>query len=142
MRGRQDEKVSKELYRSFACVMSAPTTVTALSRTLRARRVSKFRALKPPRSTPKAREETMTTPPPAPHPAPAELPQQTQFHEAPSLPNSPVAKRTKTMASSTPAAAPSTKLADAPPLLVKKLSSVAKTPTRGSKDAAGYDLYA
>lgn len=31
---------------------------------------------------------------------------------------------------------------DSPPLLVKKLSPSAKTPTRGSAFAAGYDIYA
>ncbi|SLM34390.1 dutp pyrophosphatase [Lasallia pustulata] len=34
-----------------------------------------------------------------------------------------------------------TKVEQSPPLLVKKLSTKAKTPTRGSAYAAGYDLY-
>jgi hypothetical protein len=37
---------------------------------------------------------------------------------------------------------PVTKVSDAPPLLIKKLSANAKLPTRGSAFAAGYDLYA
>lgn len=37
---------------------------------------------------------------------------------------------------------PTTKLDDSPPLLIKKLSPKARTPTRGSAGAAGYDLYA
>ena len=39
-------------------------------------------------------------------------------------------------------AAPTTRIADAPPLLVKKLVPEARAPTRGSEFAAGYDLYA
>ena len=35
-----------------------------------------------------------------------------------------------------------TKVAAAPPLLIKKLSDKAKLPTRGSAFAAGYDIYA
>ena len=35
-----------------------------------------------------------------------------------------------------------TSLTDAPPLLIKKLGESARTPTRGSAFAAGYDLYA
>lgn len=38
--------------------------------------------------------------------------------------------------------APVTKLDQAPPLLIKKLSDKARLPTRGSAFAAGYDLYA
>ncbi len=73
----------------------------------------------------------------------------TNNHQPPSLPNSPLAKRKK--ASQSPAAraamdeptSPSvTKLSSQPPLLVKKLSETASTPTRGSAFAAGYDLYA
>lgn len=81
-------------------------------------------------------------------------------HLPPSLPTSPLAKRPKTeqsasMASSTKPAvsngnakpetaqsrAPPPPLSSSPPLLVKKLSEKAKTPTRGSAFAAGYDLY-
>jgi len=43
-----------------------------------------------------------------------------------------------TYGSEKPAQAP---LSASPPLLVKKLSAHAKTPTRGSAFAAGYDLY-
>lgn len=39
-------------------------------------------------------------------------------------------------------AAPVTTVSQSPPLLVKKLSPTAKTPTRGSAFAAGYDIYA
>jgi dUTP pyrophosphatase len=35
-----------------------------------------------------------------------------------------------------------TKVDQAPPLLIKKLSDKARLPTRGSAFAAGYDLYA
>ena len=70
-------------------------------------------------------------------------------HEAPSLPTSPPPKRPKvgTMAADDAQSghiniqAPPP-LAAAPPLLVKKLSPNARTPTRGSAYAAGYDLYA
>ncbi|CEL06218.1 Putative DUTPase (Dut), putaive [Aspergillus calidoustus] len=74
----------------------------------------------------------------------------TSTHEPPSLPASPLAKRTKpnttettitsTMGSngtSIPGAAP-----PAQSLLVKKLAPSARAPTRGSAFAAGYDLYA
>ena len=57
-------------------------------------------------------------------------------HQPPSLPTSPFTKRPKTMASS----APMTDQTSVP-LLVKKLSSSAKAPTRGSAFAAGYDVY-
>ncbi|KAK3954881.1 deoxyuridine 5'-triphosphate nucleotidohydrolase [Pseudoneurospora amorphoporcata] len=76
-------------------------------------------------------------------------------------PTSPPAKRIKTDSSSqTPttlttnratmttsndtAAVPAviTKLDQAPPLLIKKLSDKARLPTRGSAFAAGYDIYA
>lgn len=67
-------------------------------------------------------------------------------HEPPSLPSSPLPKRTKIDIMSSNKAeltlAPPPTLAAQPPLLVKKLSSKAKTPTRGSIYAAGYDLYA
>lgn len=48
------------------------------------------------------------------------------------------------MATSEPANIPvaTTKIDDQPPLLIKKLSPSAQTPTRGSAFAAGYDLYA
>jgi len=67
-----------------------------------------------------------------------------------SPPNSPPAKRVKTntthtMADSTAngsATVPITKIDQAPPLLIKKLSDKARVPTRGSAFAAGYDLYA
>lgn len=86
----------------------------------------------------------------------------TSTHPPPSLPNSPLAKRPKTMAatpksplpSSIPLPqTPSSKIGaplppeptptppSKPPLLVKKLSTDATTPTRGSAFAAGYDLY-
>lgn len=69
-------------------------------------------------------------------------------HTAPSLPNSPLAKRPKTtnaMSPSTESASPAVpKLTSSsqPPLLIKKISDKATTPTRGSAFAAGYDLYA
>ena len=87
-----------------------------------------------------------TTPPPE----PKEL-----DHQPPSLPTSPLPKRTKTsnqdnqekdnpapptasidsvMASSKPSTA-------LPPLFVKKLTDSAQAPTRGSALAAGYDIY-
>ena len=76
-----------------------------------------------------------------------------QVHPSPSLPASPLAKRPKPdqsapMASSTSnhtgdqvLQAPPPPLSHSPPLLVKKLSPRAKTPTRGSAFAAGYDIY-
>ena len=64
----------------------------------------------------------------------------------PSPATSPPAKRVKTdntTSSATMSSDPSvTKLDQAPPLLIKKLSDKAKVPTRGSAFAAGYDLYA
>ncbi|KAB5563618.1 dUTPase-like protein [Coniochaeta sp. 2T2.1] len=63
----------------------------------------------------------------------------------PSPATSPPAKRVKTdnTSSATMSSEPSvTKLDQAPPLLIKKLSDKAKVPTRGSAFAAGYDLYA
>jgi dUTP pyrophosphatase len=68
-------------------------------------------------------------------------------HLPPSLPNSPLPKRLKSdstlakMASAT-TAVPKLSSNSQPPLLVKKLSPEATTPTRGSAFAAGYDLYA
>ena len=74
-------------------------------------------------------------------------------HLPPSLPNSPLPKRQKPdatltangasvkMADSTPAV-PKLTSTSSPPLLIKKLSENATTPTRGSAFAAGYDLYA
>jgi dUTP pyrophosphatase len=85
----------------------------------------------------------MTSPPRSP----------TTRHQAPSLPNSPLPKRPKSDHSSvttmTSAAMPeavptpsvTTDISAAPPLLIKKLSPKARTPTRGSAFAAGYDLY-
>lgn len=71
-------------------------------------------------------------------------------HNPPSLPNSPlpkrlkpdssIAKMTTTNGSVSGPAVP--KLSSQPPLLIKKLSENAYTPTRGSAFAAGYDLYA
>ncbi len=46
-----------------------------------------------------------------------------------------------TNGSEKPAQATPPPLSVSPPLLVKKLSAHAKTPTRGSAFAAGYDLY-
>lgn len=73
-----------------------------------------------------------------------------ESHLPPSLPSSPLPKRFKTMAQSTPSSssaeptsnspAPPT-FSQSPPLLIQKLSSAATAPTRGSKFAAGYDLY-
>ena len=71
-------------------------------------------------------------------------------HAPPSLPNSPLAKRPKTTMSPSATNEPTIhspgvpKLSFSsppPPLLVKKLSENATTPTRGSAFAAGYDLY-
>lgn len=78
---------------------------------------------------------------------------QQHSHLPPSLPSSPLPKRRKIMPQSSPSspskppANPTTHspapppLSQSPPLLIQKLSSAAKTPTRGSKFAAGYDLY-
>ncbi|OQE19027.1 hypothetical protein PENSTE_c016G07998 [Penicillium steckii] len=65
--------------------------------------------------------------------------------EPPSLPASPLAKRTKTddnnmTASNAPAVTSIQQ--HLPPLLVKKLVDSASAPTRGSAFAAGYDVYA
>lgn len=67
----------------------------------------------------------------------------TSAHQAPSLPNSPLAKRTKmssTAETSTPAVT-SLSQPTPPSLLIKKLVPEASAPTRGSAFAAGYDLY-
>ncbi|KAK0515537.1 hypothetical protein JMJ35_001571 [Cladonia borealis] len=73
-------------------------------------------------------------------------------HLPPSLPTSPLAKRPKVdgvqappMAATGESQKPAPLLSSSdgpPPLLVKRLSEKAKTPTRGSAFAAGYDLYA
>ena len=67
-----------------------------------------------------------------------------------SPPNSPPAKRVKTIAEDTMTSSngtngstvPVTQLDQSPPLLIKKLSDKARLPTRGSAFAAGYDIYA
>jgi dUTP pyrophosphatase len=69
-----------------------------------------------------------------------ENPKSLPAHNPPSLPASPLPKRSK----------PDTMTATAvtsiqqplPPLLVKKLVESAQAPTRGSAFAAGYDIYA
>lgn len=66
-------------------------------------------------------------------------------HEPPSLPTSPLPKRTKTdtmTASNGTDTAVTSIQQPLPPLLVKKLVDSARAPTRGSTFAAGYDLYA
>src|SRR5277367_4082288 len=85
----------------------------------------------------------MTSPPRSP----------TTHHQAPSLPNSPLPKRPKSdhssvttttpaaMSEAVPTPSVTTDISAAPPLLIKKLSPKARTPTRGSAFAAGYDLY-
>jgi dUTP pyrophosphatase len=93
-------------------------------------------------------QKSMSTPPPT--------------TTAASPPHSPLAKRVKTdhpaaigsittsngtMAQDAPAsthapAAAVSKMDQAPPLLIKKLSEHGRAPTRGSEFAAGYDLYA
>src|SRR5947207_654246 len=75
----------------------------------------------------------------------------TAHYQAPSLPNSPLPKRLKsdhsvtatTASAAMPEAIPTvtTGISTAPPLLIRKLSPKARTPTRGSAFAAGYDLY-
>lgn len=82
-----------------------------------------------------------TTPPPQSDSVHAATP----TREPPSLPTSPLPKRTKidTMtASNGPSAAVTSIQQPLPPLLVKKLVDSARAPTRGSAFAAGYDLYA
>lgn len=77
-----------------------------------------------------------TTPPPT--------TTETTSREPPSLPASPLAKRTKpnteesTMTNNTPVTSISQPL---PPLLIKKLNDAGRAPTRGSAFAAGYDMY-
>ena len=75
-------------------------------------------------------------------------------HDSPSLPASPPPKRPKvtSMSAATelntkshehPAPPPPPPpVSTIPPLLIQKLSSSGRTPTRGSAFAAGYDLYA
>ena len=48
---------------------------------------------------------------------------------------------TESMDAPKPTAVPVLGEASSPPLLIKKLSGKARTPTRGSAFAAGYDLY-
>ncbi|OAP54643.1 deoxyuridine 5'-triphosphate nucleotidohydrolase [Fonsecaea erecta] len=89
---------------------------------------------------------TRTSTPPPPPPTETNNPD----HLPPSLPNSPLPKRlksdtTSTMSSTTAngtTAVPKLSSTSQPPLLIKKLSADASTPTRGSAFAAGYDLYA
>ncbi|ETI20482.1 deoxyuridine 5'-triphosphate nucleotidohydrolase [Cladophialophora carrionii CBS 160.54] len=101
-----------------------------------------------------------STPPPRPPPAPAPAPddQHETHHLPPSLPNSPLAKRLKPDTDTATTSAvkmsstsnreesvvpvPKLTATSHPPLLIKKLSADATTPTRGSAFAAGYDLYA
>lgn len=76
-----------------------------------------------------------TTPPTESNPA-------TASHEPPSLPTSPLPKRTKIDAMTAPQAPAVTSIQQPqPPLLVKKLVDTAQAPTRGSAFAAGYDIY-
>ncbi|KIW76656.1 deoxyuridine 5'-triphosphate nucleotidohydrolase [Fonsecaea pedrosoi CBS 271.37] len=70
-------------------------------------------------------------------------------HLPPSLPNSPLPKRVKSDAppskmspTTNSTAVPQLSSSSQPPLLIRKLSADASTPTRGSAFAAGYDLYA
>ena len=95
---------------------------------------------RPPISHP--RHHTM---PPTPSPS---RPQES--HLPPSLPSSPLPKRFKIMAQSTSSSSCAEQTSNSPvppafspspPLLIQKLSSAATAPTRGSKFAAGYDLY-
>jgi len=76
-------------------------------------------------------QRASTPPPPS--------PERKKDHAPPSLPNSPFAKRPKPNGTRVNMA-PSTE--SQPPLLIKKLSPHATTPTRGSALSAGYDLYA
>lgn len=59
-----------------------------------------------------------------------------------SPPTSPPAKRIKTDNMSSNGTTSVTKVDQAPPLLIKKLSDKGRLPTRGSAFAAGYDIYA
>ncbi|PTU23399.1 hypothetical protein P175DRAFT_0499954 [Aspergillus ochraceoroseus IBT 24754] len=88
-----------------------------------------------------------STPPPTEAPASTST---TAPHEPPSLPASPLAKRTKpnlntttstTTMGSNETPVPAGPAATAPSLLIKKLSPSGRAPTRGSAFAAGYDLY-
>lgn len=75
-------------------------------------------------------------------PPPAETSTSNATHQPPSLPASPLAKRTKTdnmTASNAPAVTSIQQ--HLPPLLVKKLVDSARAPSRGSAFAAGYDMY-
>ena len=62
-------------------------------------------------------------------------------HNPPLLPSSPLAKRPKTVNQAMVHSTPTTRVEEGPPLLIKKLTAKAKTPTRGSAFAAGYDIY-
>lgn len=77
---------------------------------------------------------------------PATIPATNAAREPPSLPASPLAKRTKTNdnAEMTASNAPAVTSIQQPlpPLLIKKLVDSATAPTRGSAFAAGYDMYA
>jgi dUTP pyrophosphatase len=68
---------------------------------------------------------------------------ETKARQPPSLPTSPLAKRTKTETNTDTMTAPAvTSISQPlPPLLVKKLVGTAQAPTRGSAFAAGYDIY-
>lgn len=68
-------------------------------------------------------------------------PTDTTTHQPPSLPTSPLPKRTKIAAMTTDAPAVTSIQQHMPPLLVKKLVASARAPTRGSAFAAGYDMY-
>ncbi|KAE8145827.1 dUTPase-like protein [Aspergillus avenaceus] len=63
-------------------------------------------------------------------------------HEPPSLPASPVAKRTKAESTTMTNPAVTSISQPLPPLFIKKLSEGGRAPTRGSAFAAGYDMYA
>ncbi|XRM39839.1 Deoxyuridine 5'-triphosphate nucleotidohydrolase [Aspergillus tubingensis] len=68
----------------------------------------------------------------------------TTIHEPPSLPASPLAKRTKPNTDTTDTTTSSTMGSTStplPPLQVKKLTPTGRAPTRGSAFAAGYDMY-
>lgn len=88
-------------------------------------------------STPLPAMTRETTPPTA-------IPATNAAREPPSLPASPLPKRTKTNdADMTASNVPVTSIQQQlPPLLIKKLVDSAKAPTRGSAFAAGYDMYA
>ncbi|PWY95705.1 dUTP diphosphatase [Aspergillus sclerotioniger CBS 115572] len=67
----------------------------------------------------------------------------TTTHEPPSLPASPLAKRTKPNTTTTEQPIPNmgSNGTPLPPLQVKKLTPTGRAPTRGSAFAAGYDMY-